>query len=389
MIKQRYLHAQTVADLREKMVFIAGPRQVGKTTFAKNIGGQDYNHPLSLNWDNREDRKSILHGIFEAENDLIIFDEIHKYRSWKNHLKGIYDKYHERFSMLVTGSARLDLYRKGGDSLFGRYHLYRLHPFSLGELQGSIPQITPFKELSFGNEKKKSIQPLLVFGGFPEPLFHQNQKTWRRWTNTRTDRLIQEDIRDVELIRDLSALQILVELLLEKAAGRFSLNTLREDLQVTHKTIALWTNILEKFYYHFRIYPFSTKIIRSIRKEPKLYLWDWSPIQDEGRKFENLIASHLLKFVHYLHDTEGYDAELFYLRDMAGREVDFLVTIQKKPWFAVEVKTNDKEPSKHLRYFGDRLRIPHLYQVITSSSTDILRNDIRIISADKFLTGLV
>ena len=168
-----------------------------------------------------------------------------------------------------------------------------------------------------------------------------------------------------------------------------SINSLREDLQVAHKTMAAWVEILEKFYYHFRIYPFQSAVIKSLRKEPKIYLWDWSEIKDENARFENIIASHLLKFCHFLFDREGYKAQLFYLRDTEQREVDFLVAVDNKPWFCVEVKSSFKNIPSALRYFSHKLKIPFSLQVIKDKDIDIIKDGFRIISADKFLNGLI
>ena len=394
MIK-RYLEKFILEDLKEKMVFIAGPRQVGKTTLAQEIGKRFFpNKYLYLNWDNREDRKLLLNATFEADKDLIIFDEIHKYKDWKNYLKGIYDKYKNRFRMLITGSARLDIYRRGGDSLLGRYYYYRLHPLSLKELlikkEAKTIAPVPFKGLKFLDFDKKNrelFNNLFYFGGFPEMVVRQSQRSLRRWHNERVDRVIKEDIRDIENIRDLSALQVLVELLPDKVGSLFSLNSLRQDLSVTHKTISLWTEILEKFYYHFRIYPFQAKRIRSLRKEPKIYLWDWSEITDEAIRFENMIASHLLKFCHFLFDIEGHKANLYYLRNIEKREVDFLVAIDNKPWFCVEVKSSFEKIPASLRYFGTKLKTPFIYEVVKEENVDCIKDNIRIISASKFLTA--
>ncbi len=394
MIK-RYLEKYILEDLKEKMVFIAGPRQVGKTTLALKIGEEFFPAKYSyFNWDNREDRKIILSGTFRADKTLLIFDEIHKYKNWKDYLKGIYDKYKDRFKILVTGSARLDIYRKGGDSLLGRYHNYRLHPLSLRELLFKEDNINsnPFEEinfLDFDKESRIKFDILFNFGGFPEMLIKQNSRALRRWHNERVDRVVKEDIRDIENVRDLSALQILIELIPDKIGSLFSLNSLRQDLNVTHKTISLWADILERFYYHFRIYPFYSKRIKSLRKEPKIYLWDWSEIKEEGIKFENMISSHLLKYCHFLLDKEGYKANLHYLRDVEKREVDFLVAIDNKPWFCVETKISFKDIATSLRYFKDKLRIPFAYQVVREEDVDYIKGDIRIISASKFLTAFV
>lgn len=392
MLKKRYIQEKIEQDLQKKMVFIGGPRQVGKSTISRLIGANSYPQFSELNWDNVKDRRDILAAKFDPEAKLLIFDEIHKYRKWKNYIKGQFDKHHDRFSILVTGSARLDLYRKGGDSLMGRYFYYRLHPFSVAELLVSpIPHIEPFNELSFPSDTHAFVQcqKLLRFGGFPEPLFSENTATLRRWHNQRMDRLIKEDIRDVEHLRDLSALQILVDLLPSRVGSALSLNSLREDLEVAFDTIKLWVDVLERFYYHFRIYPFNASTIKSLRKEAKLYLWDWSQVPDEGAKLENMVGSHLLKFCHYLHDVQGYKAELFHLRDIEKREVDFLVTVNKKPWMAIEVKTSDQTISRHLRYFGKKLSIPFQYQLVNIENIDFIQNNIRVMSVDKFLNGLV
>ena len=392
IIKNRYLRPVITSDLKDKMVFIGGPRQVGKTTLAQYIGAKDYKKYSYLNWDNRQDRKNILSEKFEAESSLIIFDEIHKYKRWKNYIKGEFDKHKDKFHILVTGSARLNLYRKGGDSLMGRYYYYRLHPFSVAEILEVNNDLKILKKLNFPETNKnisKIFTDLFMFGGFPEPFLKKDKKTLRRFHNERLDRLVKEDIRDIEALRDLSSLQILVDILPDKVGSILSLNSLREDLQVTHKTISFWMDVLEKFYYHFRIYPFATTKIKSLRKQPKMYLWDWSQIEDEGAKLENMVASHLLKMVHFLHDSEGYKTELHFLRDTQGRETDFLITINKKPWLAIEVKLSDRNVSKHLKYFTKKLNIPFVYQVVKESNIDFWQNDIRVISAEKFLSGLI
>lgn len=390
MFTPRYIYSNILEDLKQKMVFIGGPRQVGKTTLAKHIGST-FTSSMYLNWDHRADRKHILQESFMPDAQLLTFDEVHKYRKWKNYIKGVFDTQHEQYRILVTGSARLDLYKKGGDSLLGRYHYYRLHPFSVAELVQKQNTFEPFQPIDFSVNQQLggSFKQLLTFGGFPEPLFTQNEQILRRWHNERVDRLIREDIRDVELVRDISALQILADILPEKVGSRLSLNALREDLEVTHKTIALWVEILERFYYHFRIYPFTSRTIQSLRKEPKLYLWDWSQVETPAARLENIVASHLLKFVHYLVDVHGYKAELYYLRDVQGHEVDFLVSVNKRPWFAVEVKSSDLKPAKHLLYFQNKLKIPFLYQVVNEENIDLLIQNVRVMSVAKFLAGLV
>jgi hypothetical protein len=392
-MKKRYLVDDILRDLDEKMVFIGGARQVGKTSMAKYIAENHYKTSDYLNWDVREDRKNIIQSSFKGDAGIILFDEIHKYKDWKNYLKGQYDKHRGDFKILVTGSARLDVYRRGGDSLMGRYFYYRLHPFSLAECFEKQNLIKPLDEISIVNappEAGKALASLIKFGGFPEPFLKQSERDLRRWHSQRLERLVKEDIRDLENIRDLSSLQILVDLIPTKVGSLLSLNALREDIAVAHKTVANWMDILERFYYHFRIYPFSHKKIKSLKKEPKLYLWDWSEITDNsGAKLENVVASHLLKLCHYLHDVDGYKTELYFLRDIDGREVDFLVTNNGKPWFAVEVKSSAKDISKSLTYFGNKLDIPFLYQIVDERNIDIRKDKIRILSMEKFLLSTV
>lgn len=390
MQKDRYLNNSILDDLLKKMVFIGGARQVGKTTLAKEILAKTFTNYTYYNWDYQPDRKKIIAGELPAEAGLLIFDEVHKYKKWKNLVKGIYDTHKTKFQILVTGSARLNIYRKSGDSLQGRYHYYTLHPFSLAEVENVSCNYQPLKELEFKSHNYQSaLDTLFKFGGFPEPLFAQNERVLRRWHNEKLERLFREDIRDVENIRDLGSMKLLSDLLPSKAASGLSINNLREDLEISHRAITSWLNILESFYYQFRIYPYSSKQIRSVKKEPKLYLTDWSEVENEGARFENLIASHLLKFTNFLFEKDGYKTELFYLRNVDKKEVDFLITKDNKPWFAVEVKLSDTFPSKNLSYFKERLNIPFNFQVVKQDGVDFIKDNIRVISASKFLTGLV
>lgn len=398
---KRYLKPYIYSDLEDSMVFIGGPRQVGKTTLSLDIAKSHYSLFQYLNWDTNEDRKKILNSEFQSDTNCIIFDEIHKYAEWKNYIKGIFDSIHQHFKILVTGSARLNVYRKGGDSLMGRYRYFRLHPFSLAEIfyqqknteERTIPEEYPvFQALVHTQVTKKDewiLQDLFLFGGFPSPLLKRSKKHLRRWHNERLNQLLKEDIRSLHTISELSLLQVLVSIIPERVASVFSINALREDIQVTHKTIKSWVEILENFYYCYRVYPYQSTYIRSIKKEAKIYLWDWSEIQNDGAKFENLIASHLLKFTHYLYDAFGYKSDLMYLRDKDMREVDFLLTIDNKPWFAVEVKIRDTKIDKNLLYFQKKLNIPFCYQVVMQEEVDFMQKNIRVISAGKFLTAFV
>jgi predicted AAA+ superfamily ATPase len=390
MQKERYLTQNIIFDLSEKMVFIGGARQVGKTTLAKEIIAQNYPNSTYYNWDYQPDRKRITSNALPGESGLLIFDEIHKFKKWKNLIKGIYDVHKDKYKILVTGSARLNVYRKSGDSLQGRYHYYTLHPFSLAELELIKNQFEPFKEFNFHSQtSQNNLEILFQFGGFPEPLIKQNMRTLRRWHNEKLERLFREDIQDLEHVRDINSMKLLGDLLPSKVASQLSLNSIREDLEISHRAITSWLNILESFYYHFRIYPFASKKIRSLKKDAKLFLIDWSEVENDAARFENLIGSHLLKFTNYLNEHEGYRSNLHYLRNVDKKEVDFLVTIDNKPWFAVEVKLSDTAISKTLSYFKERLNIPFVYQVVKQSGIDTFREDVRLMSANKFLSGLI
>ncbi len=363
---------------------------MGKTTMSTKLIGKEYANYNYYSWDFREDRQKIMKSEWPGQSGLLILDELHKFRKWKAHLKGQYDKFKDRYKFLVTGSARLDVYRKGGDSLQGRYHYYRMHPFSLAELEGPVQSLEPFKELPIPSKAYAgSFNELYQFGGFPEPFLKQSKTVLRRWHNEKIERMFREDIRDLENIRDLDNMLLLSDLLPGKVGSLLSVNSLRSDLEVSHKALTSWLNILEAFYYQFRIYPYATKTIRSLKKDSKLYLWDWSEVEDENARFENMVGSHLLKFTHFLEDNQGYKANLFYLRNVQQKEVDFLVTVKNKPWFAVEVKAGSETVSPNLYYFKERMQIPFLYQVVQKSGIDSLKRGVRVISADKFLAGLV
>ena len=329
MIKRRYLELAISEDLATKMVFVAGPRQVGKTTMAKSLL-ERANHGRYLNWDNRNHRREIRNSAWPATPSLVVLDELHKWHGWKSWIKGEFDVHHDRIRFLITGSARLDLYRTGGDSLQGRYHHYRLHPFTLTEIERpghDLPAGDLDRELDFSsNVPRSTVGTLMQFGGFPEPFLAQSARTLRRWQKERVDRVLLEDVRDLEEIRAISRIQILADLLPERVGSPLSVNSLREDLDASHRAVSHWVDILDRLYYSFRIFPWAARRVRSLKRMPKLYLWDWSEVPDEGARFENLVAVHLLKFCHFIEDREGYRVELRYLRDRDGREVDFLVT---------------------------------------------------------------
>ena len=390
MLINRTITKNIQLDLSEKMVFIGGARQIGKTTLATKLIAPLFREFSYYNWDARNDRRKILLSEFPGSAELLIFDEIHKYPKWKNWLKGEYDIHKDRYKFLVTGSARLNIYRKGGDSLQGRYHYYTLHPLSLAEILNIKNELKTFEELPISSSNHVNDLELLErFGGFPEIFLKQNDRALRRWHNEKIERLFREDIRDLESVRDIGNMQLLSDILPSKVSSLLSVNAIREDLEVSHRAVTNWLSILDQFYYHFRIYPYHKKSIRSLKKDSKLYMFDWSEVPDDAARFENLIASHLLKFTQYLKEYEGYGAALYYLRNVDKKEVDFIVTIDDTPWFCVEVKLNDTKPSPSLFYFKERLNIPFAYQVIKKSNIDVFKQDIRVISADRFLISLI
>lgn len=334
-------------DLEGKIVMIGGPRQVGKTTLAKSFIKTEQQY---LSWDDLDDRSILRKHEVDPDLKIIALDEIHKYARWRMLLKGLYDKYHERLKIIVTGSAKLDHFRKGGDSLFGRFFYYRLHPLTL-------------KEAKEKDGVKACLQNLLAFGGFPEPFLKKDVVFHRRWIKERRSRVVNQDIQDLSLVKEISLIEVLVDLLPSRVGSLLSIKSLQEDLNVSPNTVASWIEILEAVYYCYRIAPFGYKKIRAVKKASKLYLWDWSEIEDPGARFENFVAGHLLKYCHFREDTEGVKLELRYLRDVDGREVDFVVLENSKPIFAVECKTGDRAISKNILYFRDRTPIPKYYQV--------------------------
>jgi hypothetical protein len=349
--RRRYLESAVTAVLPRKMAFIGGPRQVGKTTLALSLrgGDGDETHPAYFNWDDPRSAARLRRLELPAGEPFLILDEIHKYARWRNLVKGIYDTEKSRRRIVVTGSARLDYYRKGGDSLVNRYRHFRLHPFSLCELSAS--------------PTKSDVDALLRFGGFPEPFLQQDDRELRIWQRDRVARVVRDDLRDLEQVREISLVEHLVDLLPERVGSPLSIKSLREDLAVDHKTVERWLTILENLYLCFRILPFGAAKVRAVKKERKLYLWDWSMAPEGGPRFENLVASQLLKYCHFIEDTEGHPMELRFLRDTDKREVDFVVLQNRKPVFAVECKSGERGLSPAIRYFAERTPIPRFFQV--------------------------
>jgi uncharacterized protein len=397
----RHLKSSILEDLSKKMVLISGPRQCGKTTFSRGLFKSS--ETQYLNWDIPADRKALLGSELDPKKEVWILDEIHKNRRWRNWLKGLYDGFGHttaspRHKILVTGSARLELYSRGGDSLQGRYFGHRLHPLTLSEAVGApVPEWrelpVPSDESKSAPQRQEALEALHTLSGFPEPFLSASERQAARWRRGYSSLLIREDVRDLEQIQDLARLELLYDRLPATVGSTLSINSLREDLEVAHVTLAKWILILEKVYAVFRISPYGPAKIKAVKKEPKLFFWDWARVSEEGNRFENLVAVHLLRLVHWLEDTEGKHAELRYFRTVNGAEVDFVLLLEGKPWVAVEVKLDDRPLDSNLKYFLERVKVPYAFQISLSGKKDfslppINGCKVRVMPARDFLAGI-
>jgi hypothetical protein len=371
----RLLKTQIEADLAKKMVLLSGPRQSGKTTLARSLlaGSVRVVDERYLNWDDDEARTRILQGAFPRDG-LVVFDELHKYTRWRNFIKGVYDRSRDRekvrMQLLVTGSARLDLFRRGGDSLQGRYHHLRLYPLSLKEADARV-------------------EDLLRLGPFPEPFLSGSETAAKRWSREYRSRLVREDVADLERVTEMGALEQLSIRLPALVGSPLSLNGLREDLQVAHKTVERWLDMLERLMFIFRIDPFGPPRIKAVKKSRKHYLFDWTSIDDPSARFENLVAFHLLKECHYLEDTLGANCELRFFRDVEGREVDFVQLVDGEPKRFIECKLSDTNISPALLFLRRKFPEVPAYQVIATPDVDrVLQEGVRLIGADRLLAEL-
>ena len=407
-MKSRYLSSaiETIAFSDHKMAFVSGPRQCGKTTLSKLLLRKRQEGSYH-NWDDiafrriwAKDPKRVIKKNTNAV-PLIIFDEIHKARLWKRSLKGVYDTLQFPVDILVTGSARLNIYKKGSDSLLGRYYPFRLHPFSLGELCNSKNPVEPADLLDaiFTGDQRISkstlgtYEQLLRYGAFPEPFLQQNLKKSRLWRQNRVERVVREDLRDLSRIPELSRVEMLAALLPERVGSLLSLNALREDLEVNYNTVKRWLMALSDLYYVFLIKPYSKSIKRSLKKEAKLYLWDYSEVEPPGFRLENLVACHLLKACHYWTDTGEGVFELSYIRNKEKQEIDFLITWDGKPWLPVEVKSGTTTPSKVWNKFLPMLRCQRGIQIVAKKNIRKIHpvhgGDVLVASASDILNYLV
>jgi len=367
---------EELAFADHKIAFVSGPRQCGKTTLAKMLLRQRTTG-LYRNWDDAEFRRAWAlspSGIVpktDGDVPLVVLDEIHKDRRWKRNLKGVFDTLQSPCDILVTGSARLNVYMKGSDSLLGRHLNFRLHPFSVRELShADVPTPDAMLESLFGRAKRhaatneESLASLMTYGPFPEPVFKQDVRKARLWRRSREKLVIREDLRDLSRLPDLGRIETMTTLLPERVGSLFSGTSLSRDLEVSLPTISRWMSYLKSLYYLFEIKPYHKRITRSIRRDGKVYLWDYAVNRNEAARFENLVACHLLKTCHFWTDTGEGEFELFFLRNKDAQEIDFLIVRDGQPWLPVEVKSSDTTPSPNWSKFLPLLGCKHALQLV-------------------------
>ena len=376
-----YKHIWSALAAEKSMIFLAGPRQAGKTTLAKIIA-ESFTNKLYFNWDIPQDRMRFFEtpSFFEQVErhddsvPLIIFDEIHKYRDWKNYLKGAYDAFQGKYSFLVSGSGRLELYQKGSDSLAGRYFLFHLWPFTLAEIGSANAAFDAFcrDPLQLNMERRTELRQLWSrlsqLSGFPEPYLSGKETTYRRWSQTYAQQLIREDIRDMTDIKSIRDMETLYMLLPTKIGSPLSVSSLARDLKVTYNSVQSWLSVFERFFLLFSIYPWTIKISRAIQKERKVYLWDSPRIQNEAARFENMVALELYRAVTAWNDMGYGTFSLHFIKNKEQQEVDFLVARDRRPFLLVEAKLSDDQPTAALRKFQADLNVPAV-QLISDAKT--------------------
>ena len=371
----RYLLPKLRADLDKKMVILAGPRQCGKTTMAKSLLDQEGQY---LNWDIVRDRRIIREVAWPKDASLVVLDELHKAPKWKNLLKGVVDEFGNTPPVLVTGSARLDALRRTGDALTGRHYFYRLHPVDIAEAKYFLPDV-PLAE---------RVLRLLQTGGFPEALLNPDEA--QRLLNDRLDLVVREDSRDLSRLNAWRGAADLVELLRDGVGKPVKYDGLARNLGVSPPTVRSWVELLEKLYLVFLLPPYSSRVARSIRKEKRVFFYDCAAAYDEtqGAQLENLVACCLLKHIQFRKDSTGENWGLFYLRDKEKREVDFVVTRNRRVHTLIEVKKSDTTISNSLRYYSDKLQPEHSIQLVLQLERAEEKNGINTLPLGKWLDRL-
>lgn len=371
----RYLLPCLQKDLKKKMVILAGPRQCGKTTLAKALLDENGEY---FNWDIVKDRKIIRDIAWPKDASLVVLDELHKAPKWKNLLKGVADEFGNRPPLLVTGSARLDAFRRTGDALTGRHYFYRLHPIDIAESKQFLPRLN----------LTGRIERLLHAGGFPEAFLNPDDAG--RLRNDRLELIIKEDSRDLSRIVSWRGAADLVELLRERVGKPVKYDNLAKDLSVSPPTVKSWMDLLEKLYVVFLLSPYSSRLSRSIRKEKRVFFYDCAAAHDDtgGAQLENLVACCLLKHVQFRKDSAGENWDLFYLRDKEKREVDFVVTFNRRVHRLIEVKKSETDISASLRYYTDRLQPRESIQLVHKLDRGREKAGVKILPLGKWLENL-
>lgn len=399
-----YQHIWQTLSRFKQMIFIAGPRQAGKTTLAKTIA-DTYTNSLYYNYDIIDEKRQVIENPFfyeslnrkDASLPLVIFDELHKYPDWKNYLKSVFDRDGDNYHFIISGSGRLDIYQKGGDSLAGRYLLFYLWPFTVAELAGNNLEFKTFMENPTAvhpaaHDTQTIWKNLMRFSGFPEPYLKMDEQFYRMWSNTYKKQLLREDIRDLTSIRSMENVELLFSLLPSKIGNPLSMANLANDLHVAFDSVKSWIEIFERFFLVFCLSPWKKKIARAITKEKKLYLFDYARIQSESAKLENMIAVELFRAVTNWNDIGLGDFSLHYVRNREKEEVDFLIANNQEPFLLIEAKQSEISPAKSLIKFQKKLNVPAVQLVGLPDVCKLVSNDedlkILIISADHWLSLL-
>jgi uncharacterized protein len=388
-MEDRNLYLRIWQDLAadKDMIFLVGPRQTGKTTLARIIS-RLFANSLYFNWDVVDHRNKLMQNpaFFESVErkdssiPFIVLDEIHKYKDWKNYLKGVYDEFHGRYHFLVSGSGRLDVYQKGGDSLAGRYFQFHLWPFTIAELGATNRNIEEFMKAPFemtmerADELKEIWSGLSELSGFPEPFLAGRKTTYRRWSNTYSRQLIREDIRDLTNVKSVVDMETLYVLLPTKIGSPISVPSLSRDLKVSYNSVQNWLSIFERFFLTFSIGPWTPKISRAIQKERKIYLWDVPQIKDPAARFENMVALELWRAITAWNDIGHGTFSLHFIKNKEQQEVDFLIAEGGIPFLLVEAKLSDAEPSSALKKFQVVLKTPAVQLIEESKGFRIVSN---------------
>ncbi|MBP9682615.1 MAG: ATP-binding protein [Bacteriovorax sp.] len=375
----RYLSKAIKEFLNKKIIFLTGPRQVGKTTLSKNIF---LNETAYYNYDIRKDISVFKMQEWDKDQKLVVFDEIHKMKNWKLWLKGLYDEGHlKRQAILVTGSARLNVSKKMGDSLAGRFFSYRLHPLDLKEL-------AKIEGLEFDLEK--NYQRLITTSNFPEPFYVGTRRFYQLWRKGHFDQIIKQDLLTLEKIRDIDGIELLIELLRTRVGSTITYKSLAEDLDRDDKTVKKWITALENLYVGFRIQSYSKNIARAKKKAFKFYFFDTGSVEtEEGAKLENLVALAFLKELNYLEDVHGINGELYFIQTRDGKEIDFYVQLEKKYHVLVEVKLSETSISHSFKTIDKFFNDSHKFQIVKNSkATFENKESVKCVNALDFLKNL-